>query len=871
MQRHTLALAVAAVLTAGQVAAQDQPVPARSPIPCHPNPEADSAAACPGPYSIVPTDHDRAVARTLSELLQARAPGLYVRATSGIIGAASGIQLRGARHVVVPNAPLVIVDGIRVAGNGPVPGSLPGLGAVSALDDLSPELVDSITVLSGPAATARYGPAAASGALVIATRRGGGPGMHVSGFTGVGARTDSGRLPANYERVGTGAGGGTVRCSLRDQAFGTCTPQGDSVNVYTPIDSLGLLRSGTLWTAGARVYGGGGPVRYTAGVSHGTEQGVLRENSGTRTDLHGRVTARLLPGLRVSVTALHAGRDLRLPVENGNFSPLTLALLAGSGARVADALETIPPIRNTFGTRRTSAAATAAWAPLPWLGLEARYGVDRGFRDGVGHQEAFGGAPELRYATASRQDVRTAAGEAWARLPAFGAARLRLGAGVERTGELMRRSEGDVATNPAAPTSSLSVRLHRKVTGIWAGEGLDWRGTVRLDGVVRRDRLAEASRALWSGSASLGWSLGDEPFFRRPAWLGALRLRAGWGTTETWPPVYAGFAQNENDLFGGACVHPDHCVVDPERATEVEAGVEASLFGLVNARVTGYTDRTARLLSWVPVVNGSVFGLDNVGTVTNRGIEASLGLGEVRTGAARWDVDLLASFNRNRVDGVGMPVGLGNLQRVASGAPLGGYWGIPIRGYADRDGDGTLRDACAGSACEVVLGDTAELLGSPTPTRMVGAQARLRLGSRVTAAARVEHQGGYSILDNAEFTRCRGFALDCRGQNDPAAPLGEQARSVAANVLTVGGAAYVRDASFTRLREVTVTVGAPGGWTGNRAAVELTLGGRNLATWSGYPGLDPETNGGVGSNLISAQGFILPIPRTWIARLDVRF
>jgi hypothetical protein len=249
-------------------------------------------------------------------------------------------------------------------------------------------------------------------------------------------------------------------------------------------------------------------------------------------------------------------------------------------------------------------------------------------------------------------------------------------------------------------------------------------------------------------------------------------------------------------------------------------------------------------------------------------VEASVRLGGLRTGGARWDIDLLGAVNRNRMSGVETSVLLGNLQRVTNGAPLGGYWGRPIRSFADLDGDGILRDACGTPACEVVVGDTAEFLGSPTPTRMLGAQARVHVGRGITAAARVEHQGGYSILDQVEFTRCRQF-FNCRAVNDPTAPLAEQARAVAGAV--TGGATYVRDASFTRLREVTVTMTAPPRWFRNLAMVELTVGGRNLATWSGYPGLDPETNGVVTPSVLSDQLTILPIPRTWIARLDVHF
>jgi hypothetical protein len=51
---------------------------------------------------------------------------------------------------------------------------------------------------------------------------------------------------------------------------------------------------------------------------------------------------------------------------------------------------------------------------------------------------------------------------------------------------------------------------------------------------------------------------------------------------------------------------------------------------------------------------------------------------------------------------------------------------------------------------------------------------------------------------------------------------------------------------------------------------ELTLAGRNLATWSKYPGLDPEISLAPPSSLPREDAFLPPIPREFIVRLDVR-
>ena len=56
---------------------------------------------------------------------------------------------------------------------------------------------------------------------------------------------------------------------------------------------------------------------------------------------------------------------------------------------------------------------------------------------------------------------------------------------------------------------------------------------------------------------------------------------------------------------------------------------------------------------------------------------------------------------------------------------------------------------------------------------------------------------------------------------------------------------FVEDAGFTKLREIAVQYTWDGAFvtrTLGLTSVDLRIAGRNLATWTGYRGLDPETN-----------------------------
>ena len=121
----------------------------------------------------------------LSEL-SGKAAGLTVINSSGDPGSGTYVRLRGVTSITGDNQPLMVVDGVPIDNSinnydptaatpntsGPS-GNLTG-GTVPSNRgiDINPNDIESITVLKGPAATALYGIRAASGALIITTKKG---------------------------------------------------------------------------------------------------------------------------------------------------------------------------------------------------------------------------------------------------------------------------------------------------------------------------------------------------------------------------------------------------------------------------------------------------------------------------------------------------------------------------------------------------------------------------------------------------------------------------------------------------------------------------------------------------------------------------
>src|SRR5690606_1650756 len=104
-------------------------------------------------------------------LLQGREAGVMSMASSGTVGAAGPLLLRGVTSLTQDNQPLIYIDGVRVDQSNV---NMIGLGGqvVSRLSDLNPQDIERMEIIKGSAATALYGSEASSGVIQIFTKRG---------------------------------------------------------------------------------------------------------------------------------------------------------------------------------------------------------------------------------------------------------------------------------------------------------------------------------------------------------------------------------------------------------------------------------------------------------------------------------------------------------------------------------------------------------------------------------------------------------------------------------------------------------------------------------------------------------------------------
>ncbi len=115
--------------------------------------------------------------------LQGRTPGVYVEQINGIPGSGIKVRIQGTNSIANGSDPLYVVDGVpypseipAVAGMGPI-GNSGGqvdhmrTGTGNALTYISPNDIESITILKDADASAIYGSRGANGVILITTKK----------------------------------------------------------------------------------------------------------------------------------------------------------------------------------------------------------------------------------------------------------------------------------------------------------------------------------------------------------------------------------------------------------------------------------------------------------------------------------------------------------------------------------------------------------------------------------------------------------------------------------------------------------------------------------------------------------------------------
>lgn len=113
---------------------------------------------------IKPDEIEAGLATSVQDMLVGQTPGVVVTQAGGPEGGGT-IRIRGGSSLNASNDPLIVVDGVPLSNAG-----MGGLG--NSLGMISPENIESMTILKDVSATAIYGSRASNGVIIITTKKG---------------------------------------------------------------------------------------------------------------------------------------------------------------------------------------------------------------------------------------------------------------------------------------------------------------------------------------------------------------------------------------------------------------------------------------------------------------------------------------------------------------------------------------------------------------------------------------------------------------------------------------------------------------------------------------------------------------------------
>ena len=136
--------------------------------------------------------------------LSGKVAGVTINSSSGGVGSASRVVMRGQKSISQTSNALYVIDGVPMFTTARDGGTeFASQGTTDPIADINPEDIESMSVLNGAAAAALYGSDAANGAIVVTTKRG------KAGYTSVTVSSNTEAmspfvLPEFQNRYGTG-------------------------------------------------------------------------------------------------------------------------------------------------------------------------------------------------------------------------------------------------------------------------------------------------------------------------------------------------------------------------------------------------------------------------------------------------------------------------------------------------------------------------------------------------------------------------------------------------------------------------------------------------------------------------------------------
>jgi len=692
------------------------------------------------------------------QLLQGQSAGTQIVNSSGVLGSAAVIRVRGVNSINSGSQPLIVIDGVPITDNAGNTLNQGGNTGINPLSYVNPNDIASLTVLKDAGATSIYGSRGANGVILITTKKGR---KNSPAVVTLDVNTQFSEATDNPEIL--------TADEFRQFKSEVATLQNGS-NVSPEDLNLGAIGSGgTDWLSGVQrtgvsqnynlsVRGGGEKTSYFFSTDFRDTEGFIIGNdlqrSAIRLNIETQAKDWLKAGVNLGVTYQRLNR---VGVENNINAPFTSAFLqnptvrafddegnfAQSGSFIPNIFARVALNEDELKTYRTIGNAFVEITPIKNVVWRSEIGIDvlstaERLRNAEfntpGGSARVRSAQDDRWLTNQTLSYNNVFGEDHTFSALFGLnyeASLRTVNDVSVTGFLTDdlRNLGTGST----PNINAGFRNPSNLYGLFSRLTYDYKGKYLIEGSVRRDgssRFGANNRFGYFWSAAGGWVLSEESFLKDVDWINYLSLRASIGTVGndrlgTFPSLGLFQAGPVGDFGGQSGVvpnQPENPDIKWEESETFDIGFKSTLFnGRLNLNVSYFKKSTTDLLlnQVLPPQTGFTSISRNIGALENTGWEFDLSTVNFRSDNFEWRTSINLTSIDNVVtqlnpdaatDDQGRRIIDGGIQRAIEGESLNNFFLIRYAGINSQTGDAEWLDVdgnitnTPGSADRVVTG-----------------------------------------------------------------------------------------------------------------------------------------------------------------------
>ena len=416
------------------------------------------------------------------------------------------------------------------------------------------------------------------------------------------------------------------------------------------------------------------------------------------------------------------------------------------------------------------------------------------------------------------------------------------------------------AGNVDVPTHSIS----EEVRNSWFGMlNYNYKERYFLDASIRRDGSSLFAKGhQWGtfGAVAAMWNVTNEKFMQSTkSWLNDLQIKASYGSTGNSgidPYMALGLVAANGSYNGNpatAIANPGNRDLSWEVVKTLNIGLTARLFDRLDLSVEFYNKQTSDMLMEIPYsyTTGFTGGWGNVSEMRNRGVDFTIGVDILKNKDWYWNVRVNGNYNSNKVTKLfqGLnELAYGSFVNLEVGYPYGEFYLVrwshvdPVDGqsvWLDKDGNYTKTYSEANRVQTGKQSIAPWTAGLSTTVSWKGLQLDVQFSGMFDR---------YMWNNERTFTENpmnAGSANMSTKMLDMWMEPGDITDVPAANCTRQLDTQFLENASYVRLKLLQLSYTLPKKWmdaTHFIKGVKVFFTGRNLLTFTGYSGYDPEVN-----------------------------